>query len=271
MIRLAAVGDLHVGIDSAGSLAPALVGVEEVADVLLLAGDLTKMGTPREGAILAGELRGLTIPTFAVLGNHDHHADHQDDLAELLADAGVRIVDGSAEIIDVGGVRLGVAGTKGFGGGFTAASGSDFGEKEMKAFIRHSMELAAGLAANLQVLADRGADVRVALTHYAPVRETLVGEPPEIYPFLGTYLLAEAIDAVGADLAVHGHAHRGTEVGVTAGGVPVRNVAQPVIEAPYRVYGIGRDGTLSEARERGMVAGVDGERGPQQLDAAVGS
>jgi Icc-related predicted phosphoesterase len=244
VIRIAAVGDLHVGVDSAGSLCRALAGIEEHADVLLLAGDLTRRGERAEAEVLAAELRDVPVPLLAVLGNHDHHSGCAEVVTEILQGIGVRLVDGAAETLEVRDVLLGVAGTKGFGGGFVGASGSDFGEKEMKAFVRHSMELAAGLEAGLRVLADRGAHVRVALTHYSPVRETLEGEPPEIFPFLGSYFLAEAIDAAGADLALHGHAHRGSELGTTAGGVPVRNVAQPVIEAPYRVFELGLRGRV---------------------------
>jgi Icc-related predicted phosphoesterase len=235
-LRVAAVGDLHVGVDSAGSLRQALSGIEDEADVLLLAGDLTRRGERGEVEVLTRELQDVPVPILAVLGNHDHHSGRADVVIRMLEDAGVRLVDGSAEIVPIRGRALGVAGTKGFGGGFVGASGSDFGEKEMKAFVRHSMELAAGLEAGLRVLDGRGADLRVALTHYSPVRETLEGEPHEIFPFLGSYYLAEAIDAAGADLALHGHAHRGREFGATAGGVPVRNVAQPVIDAAYRVY-----------------------------------
>jgi Icc-related predicted phosphoesterase len=256
MTRIAAVGDLHVGVDSARSLRRALAGIEEHADVLLLAGDLTRRGELAEAEVLAAELHAVPVPILAVLGNHDHHSDRAGDVTEVLQDVGVKLVDGAAETVDVAGVVLGVAGTKGFGGGFVGASGSDFGEREMKAFVRHSMELAAGLEAGLRVLADRGADVRVALTHYSPVRETLEGEPPEIFPFLGSYFLAEAIDAAGADLALHGHAHRGSEVGATAGGVPVRNVAQPVIDAPYRVYELGPSGRVPSGVSSASAAGA---------------
>jgi Icc-related predicted phosphoesterase len=126
-----------------------------------------------------------------------------------------------------------VAGGKGFGGGFAGKCGHAFGEREMKAFIHHTEEVAERLRTALLGLT---ADVRIALTHYSPSADTLRGEPPEIFPFLGSYLLAEAIDDSGADLAVHGHAHYGTESGTTSGGVRVRNVAQPVIQAAYRVY-----------------------------------
>jgi Icc-related predicted phosphoesterase len=168
-----------------------------------------------------------------VLGNHDFESDRVEALVKLLDDAGVRVLEGDAAVVEVGGETLGVAGTKGFGGGFAGACGSDFGEPEMKAFVRHTRALADDLH---RALASLRVDVRVALTHFAPVKDTLVGERPEIYPFLGSYLLGEAIDAAGADLIVHGHAHNGIEKGVTPGGIPVRNVALPVLKTAYAVY-----------------------------------
>jgi Icc-related predicted phosphoesterase len=168
-----------------------------------------------------------------VLGNHDYQDNQQDEITKALTGAGITVLEGSGIVLDLPGGRLGVAGTKGFGGGFPGRCGSDFGEPEMKAFVRHSKRLAAGLG---EALAGLDADAKVALTHYSPVADTLAGEPLEIYPFLGSYFLAEAADAAGADLAVHGHAHAGTEKGVTPGGVSVRNVAMPVLRRPYAVY-----------------------------------
>ena len=154
---------------------------------------------------------------------------------QRLGEAGIHVLERTSVVIDVDGVSVGIAGTKGFGGGFAGASGSAFGEAEMKAFIDHTQCLADGLRDALGVLTT---DVRLALLHYSPIEETLRGERLEIYPFLGSYLLAEAIDDAGCDVAFHGHAHHGTERGVTAGGTRVRNVAQPVIAHPYRVYGV---------------------------------
>ena len=236
MIRIAAVGDLHAGPDSVGTIRPRFEDVTDRADALLLAGDLTRRGTEEEGRIVASELRDVGVPVIAVLGNHDHHSGQEASIRRLLEDAGVRVVEREGVVLDFQGARLGVAGTKGFGGGFAGASASAFGEQEMKAFIGHTEELAAGLE---EALAGMRADVRVALTHYAPVDTTLAGERLEIFPFLGSYLLAEAIDRAGADLAIHGHAHRGTEKGVTAGGVTVRNVAETVIGHAYKVYRVG--------------------------------
>ena len=174
-LRIAAVGDVHLGPDSRGRLRPVLERVGEHADVLLLAGDLTQRGTIEEGQVAADELGGLPVPVLAVLGNHDYHSDAQDHIAGLLTERGVRILEGRGEVLDVAGCRLGVAGTKGFGGGFAGKCGSAFGEREMKAFIEHTELVAARLASALRAVED--ADVLVALTHYSPVAGTLRGEP----------------------------------------------------------------------------------------------
>lgn len=232
-LRVAAIGDVHVGRDSVGILRMQLAAVAEHADVLLLAGDLTQHGCVSEARVLAAELRGLALPVVAVLGNHDYHADAQDTIRAVLEDEGVVVLEGTSITLTLRGRTVGVAGVKGFGSGFAGACGSEFGEPEMKAYIRHAKAQARVLEECLRGL---DTDVRVALTHYAPVPDTLSGERLEIYPFLGSYLLAEAIDAAGCDLALHGHAHHGTEHGVTPAGVPVRNVAQHVIREAYRVY-----------------------------------
>ncbi|MGH9039056.1 MAG: metallophosphoesterase family protein [Acidimicrobiia bacterium] len=231
-VRVAAVGDVHLGEDGAGTLRPLLTGLPDEADVLLLAGDLTRHGEPAEAEVLAAELEGLPVPVVSVLGNHDHHAGCPEKIAAVLEKVGVTILEGSSTTLRINGLTLGVAGTKGFGGGFTGACGSEFGEEEMKAFMRHSRHLAEQLEATLAAL---DTDLRVALLHYSPVDGTLEGEALEIYPFLGSSLLAQAIDAAGADFAFHGHAHAGSESGTTPGGVPVDNVAYPVIRRPYRV------------------------------------
>jgi Icc-related predicted phosphoesterase len=233
VIRVAAVGDLHVGIDSAGRLAPRLAGLADHPDLFLLAGDLTQRGRPEEAKVLAEELRGVGVPTVAVLGNHDYHSDEQDEVTEILERSGLRVLEGEAVVLEVGGGRVGIAGSKGFGGGFAGASASEFGEPEMKAFVGHTRTLAGRLE---RALAGLRADRRIVLLHYSPVADTLSGEPREIYAFLGSYLLAEAVDRVGADLVLHGHAHRGSRDGTTPGGVPVRNVAAPVIGRAYEVF-----------------------------------
>src|ERR671919_2343366 len=205
VIRVAAVGDLHAGPDSVGTIRPRFEGVTDRADLLLLAGDLTRRGTVEEGRIVAAELQGLGLPVIAVLGNHDHHSGEEATIRRSLEDAGVQVLEREGVVLEFDGATLGIAGTKGFGGGFAGASASAFGERGMKAFLGHTEELAAGPPGGPAGLR---ADIRIALTHYAPVDATLAGERLEIFPLLGSYLLAEAIDRAGADLAIHGHAHR---------------------------------------------------------------
>jgi Icc-related predicted phosphoesterase len=232
-VRIAAVGDVHVGVDAAGLLKAELDGLADQADVLLIAGDLTHRGRPEEAAVLAADLRDVGVPVIAVLGNHDYHTDQQDAVTAVLVENGITVLEGAAAMIQIGGVRLGVAGTKGFGGGFAGRTASEFGEPEQRAFVALTRRLAGSLE---QALTSLDTDVKVALMHFSPVAETLIGEPPEIHAFLGTDYLAEAVDRGGADLALHGHAHRGSRTGTTAGGVPVRNVAKPVIGCAYEVF-----------------------------------
>jgi Icc-related predicted phosphoesterase len=145
----------------------------------------------------------------------------------------VRVLEKQSAVFAIGDVTVGVAGVKGFCGGFGMSSGSEFGEPEMKQFIRGAKLAAEALH---RLLASLECDLRIALTHFSPTRDTLAGERLDVHPFLGSYLLGDAIDRAGCDLAIHGHAHHGAERGLTPGGVPVRNVAMPVIGAPYNVY-----------------------------------
>jgi Icc-related predicted phosphoesterase len=245
MIRLAAIGDVHFAEDNRGKLRPRWERLAEEADVFLLCGDLTNLGDGRQSKALADELRGLPLPMIAVLGNHDYHAGDPDGVRRSLEGVGVCVLDGEHTVLEIGGTTLGVAGVKGFGGGFAGACGHMFGEIEMKAFMQVTEREANLLEENLRAL---HTDYRVAMLHYAPVKETLAGERLEIFPFLGSYRLAEALDAAGCDLAIHGHAHHGSEKGITARGIPVRNVAMPLIRRPYVVYDL--DPTIVRHRER---------------------
>jgi Icc-related predicted phosphoesterase len=233
MIRIAAVGDVHVDKDVLGRYRPALDRLPDVADVLLVAGDLTRHGTVAEARCFATEFGGLGVPVIVVLGNHDHQSDQEDEVAALLTGEGITVLEGTSTVLTLNGHTLGVAGVKGFGGGFDGACASNFGEREMKAFVNTTEASAAHLGAALRGVE---CDALVALTHYAPVPQTLVGEPVEIYAFLGAYQLGQAIDSAPTALALHGHAHHGSERGRTPGGVPVRNVAHPVIKQAYNVY-----------------------------------
>ncbi|TDD19095.1 metallophosphoesterase family protein [Nonomuraea diastatica] len=232
-LRIAAVGDIHLGEDGRGHYRRRLEGIEERADVFMLAGDLTRHGTLQEGKVVADELRDLPIPAVAVLGNHDYHSDLQDEIAKELRDAGVIVLDDDGVVLQCGDTKLGVVGGKGFGGGFAGKCASEFGEREIKNFVAHTRSIAEAWKVALKEIV---ADERVVLSHYSPIKETLEGEPPEIYPFLGSYLLAEAVDTAGAELIFHGHAHKGSTKGMTPGGIRVRNVALPVLGRAYGVY-----------------------------------
>lgn len=236
MIRIAAAGDVHYDRNSRGRLKkywPELEGGKACA--FLLAGDLTQVGHPDEIQALADDLKECPVPVIAVLGNHDYHLGQEETAKEILENAKVRVLDRSGTILRLKDRTVGIYGLKGFGGGFMGACASDFGEPEMKDFIGHTKSLADALR---EGLLDLKTDYKIALLHYSPTAQTLLGEKKEIYPFLGSYLLAEAIDDGGADVAFHGHAHRGVEHGETLGGCPVRNVAQHVIRHAFKIYSL---------------------------------
>ncbi|MGK8523126.1 metallophosphoesterase family protein [Nocardia asteroides] len=236
-VRVAAVADLHMRAAVAGRFRPDFLGLAATADVLLLAGDLTDGGTAAESALLCDELDGLPVPVVAVLGNHDHDSASGHLIAARLTAVGVHVLDGTAITLDINGIRLGIAGVMGGSGGFPGHPGNPGeGSAEHRARMRRGPLGALRLRRALGTLE---CEIRVALTHFAPVIDTLAGEPPEIYAGLGCHDLAEAIDAGGALLAVHGHAHGGTETGRTRGGVPVRNVSYPVLGRAYAVYEAG--------------------------------
>ena len=237
MIRIAATGDVHFDRKSHNRLSEHFDGLDEKADFFLIAGDLTKYGHPDEMKVLANDLKKCPIPTIAVLGNHDYHIDQVELLINILNDASVIVLEESSVILDINSQKIGIAGAKGFGGGFVGACGSDFGEHEMKSFMRHSKNNAKNLE---KVIKEMEADYKIALLHYSPTSQTLAGEKKEIYPFLGNYFLAEAVDYGKADICFHGHAHSGVEKGETPGGCPVRNVAQPVIRHAFNIYSLDR-------------------------------
>lgn len=231
MIRIAAVGDLHFERGSAGSLREHLEKLGDVADILLVAGDLTQDGEPDQARALAGELGGAPVPVVAVLGNHDYGIDQQDEISRIATDAGVHVLEGTSVTLEVNGHRVGVAGTKGFGGGWPPCW-NPAGEPETRAFIGLTERLARGLE---KALAELDTDTRVALLHYSPVETTISNDPPQLWPWLGSYLLGDAIDKAGADLALHGHVHLGLHKGDTPGGVPVRNVSRELLGRPFTI------------------------------------
>jgi Icc-related predicted phosphoesterase len=222
-LRLAAVGDLHVGEHDEHPYRELFAEASREADVLVLCGDLTNFGKLAEARILAEDLKACAIPAVGVLGNHDYECGLAEEVKGLLHEAGLKILDGQA--YEIGGVGFG--GAKGFVGGFGRHMLGGFGEDSIKAFVQASVEENQKLETSLNML--RQPKVVVVL-HYSPVAETLQGEPPEIFAFLGNSRMAETIDRFETVKAVfHGHAHRGRLEGRTLRGAPVYNVARPVL------------------------------------------
>ncbi|APB00515.1 metallophosphoesterase family protein [Nocardia seriolae] len=239
-VRIAAVGALHMRESMRGRFRPALLDLAAHADVLLLAGDLTNGGTLRDTGTLCAEIADLPVPVIAVLGNHDHDRRLGFRISVRLNDLGVHMLDGTAITLPVNGIRLGIAGVMGGSGGFPGHPGNPAeGSVEHRQRFRRGPADALRLRAALESL---DCDLRVALMHFSPVVDTLVGEAPKIYPGLGCHDLADAVETGRAALALHGHAHGGTEFGRTPGGVEVRNVSYPVIRSPYRVYELTHPG-----------------------------
>lgn len=221
-LRIAAVGDLHCQKTSAGKLSSLLTPINDVADVLLLCGDLADHGLEEEARVLAAELAAVHVPMIGVLGNHDYHSNAQDGVTRILASAGVMMLDGDA--VEIGGV--GFAGAKGFPGGFGRGTLGPWGETAVKDFVEQAIREALKLEGALGRLRTQR---RVALLHYAPVRGTCVGEPEEIFPYLGCGRLEEPLHRYPVDFVVHGHAHHGSPECKTENGIPVYNVALPLL------------------------------------------
>ncbi|HKR62818.1 MAG TPA: metallophosphoesterase [Thermoanaerobaculia bacterium] len=226
-VRIAAVADIHVKKNSQGAMQPLFAQVTEAADVLLLCGDLTDYGTVEEAKILAKDITtSLRIPAIAVLGNHDYESGQEKEVVQILADAGVVVLDGdSYELYGVG-----FAGVKGFAGGFGRRALGAWGETIIKNFVHETINEALKLEA---ALARLRTPQKVAVLHYAPIQATVNGEPPEIIAFLGSSRLEEPIDRYRVNVVFHGHAHRGSPEGRTKANTPVYNVAQAVLATAY--------------------------------------
>jgi Icc-related predicted phosphoesterase len=234
VVRLGAVADLHYSKDSQGQFQALLGSAIKTVDVLLLAGDLTDYGLPEEAHLLARELTGLNVPIVAVLGNHDYESGKQDEVKQILEGAGVKLLDGDAcEVLGVG-----IAGGKGFAGGFGRGTLGPWGEAIIKQFVREAVDEALKLESALSRLRT---PQRIALLHYSPIEATVEGEPREIYPFLGCGRLAEPLTRYPATAVFHGHAHRGSPEGKIGEHTPVYNVALPLLrrlwpdQAPLRI------------------------------------
>lgn len=235
-ITIAAIGDLHVTETSHGLYAALFREMSDQADVIVLAGDLTNFGKIHEAEILAEDIRCASKPVIGVLGNHDYECGQPETVVQILHQAGMTVLDEQAIVVE----GVGFAGVKGFLGGFGRGELAPFGEGPLKAFVAEAVNEARKLENGLRSLRTERS---VAVLHYSPIAETLEGEPIEIYPWLGSARLADAIDRFeNVKLAVHGHAHHGSYEGRTMRGIPVFNVAQHVVRSkfdrPYALFSV---------------------------------
>lgn len=233
-LRIAAVGDIHFDGSSHGSLRELFADIHRNADVLVLCGDLTTHGRPEQMKAFVDELAGVQVPIVGVLGNHDCESSEEQAVNEILCDAGVHMLDGTHVVIE----GIGFAGTKGFAGGFGRGALGPFGEQLMKDFVNAALDEALKIEKALHHL---NTETKVVLLHYAPIEETVHGEPESIYPFLGSSRLQPPLDTHGASVVFHGHAHHGSLEGTTPGGIPVFNVSAPLLAEAgmsYRTFSV---------------------------------
>ena len=230
-VRIAAAGDVHCDAASRDRVAESFGAIANGVDLILLAGDLTTTGEPEQGAALAEACAPLEQPILAVLGNHDWHADRRDELVAALAEGGIEVIDPGTRVLELRGSRVGVAGTKGFIGGFAGSSHlPDFGEPSLRRIYAEGTAEVDALDAGLREIAT--CDLRIALLHYSPTADTLAGEPDGILGYLGSDRLAAPILEHEPDFALHGHAHAGSVEG-RIGTVPVFNVAVHVMDGDF--------------------------------------
>jgi Icc-related predicted phosphoesterase len=235
VVRVGAVGDVHCTRASQGALQPLFEQINDSADILLLCGDLTDYGLPEEAEVLAKELTAaLKIPVVAVLGNHDFESGQAQEVQRILGDAGVRVLDGGGcEVLDIG-----FAGAKGFAGGFGQRALEPWGEESIKRFVHEVIDEALKLE---KAIARLQTPQRIVALHYSPIRATVEGESPEIFPFLGSSRLEEPLNRYPVAAIFHGHAHHGSPEGRTQQDVPVYNVALPLLrrvfpdQPPFRI------------------------------------
>lgn len=230
-MRIAAVADIHFSPPAYDRIRPLMERARDEADLMIIAGDLTNYGRTSEMESLLNALVRLRIPIVAVLGNHDYESGQEADLMRMMTAEGIKVLDGTAYERD----GVGFAGTKGFIGGFGRGVLTAFGESQIKYIVQAAVDEALKLE---RALAQLRTDKRVVVVHYAPIQSTVVGEAPEIFPYLGTSRLSEVVDRHGANFIVHGHAHHGQREGKTVSGIPVHNVALHLLQAedPPRAY-----------------------------------
>jgi Icc-related predicted phosphoesterase len=244
-IRVAAAGDIHCHEGNRDEIAAAFERIAERADLVVLAGDLTTHGEPEQAAVLADACRYLDVPVFAVLGNHDWHADRLDELLRALESGGIRVIDRRSATCEVRGVAIGLAGAKGFVGGFPDSTLPDFGEPLMRAVYAETGAEVRALGVALEEIA--ACPIRIALLHYSPTTTTLEGERQTIWSFLGSDRLAEPIARHTPTIVLHGHGHNGTFEGFI-GSVPVFNVAVHVMDTDFWVFEFDDEGRLLHKR-----------------------
>jgi Icc-related predicted phosphoesterase len=230
-VRIAAAGDIHCGTESAcESLRGAVEDAAARVHAFLLAGDLTTHGEPEQAQLVADAFSDVGVPVLAVLGNHDWHVNRRDELVAVHEGAGIEVLDPGHAILDLEGVQVGVAGAKGFVGGFPGSHLPDFGEPLLREVYAASVAEARALDDGLRAVAV--CPLRIVLLHYAPCTDTLIGEPEPIWAFLGTDRLAPPIVEHEPDLVLHGHAHAGSFEG-RIGAVPVFNVSVPLMRRDF--------------------------------------
>jgi Icc-related predicted phosphoesterase len=233
VVRIAAAGDVHAREGMEDELRGSFAALRGRADLVLLAGDLTTCGEPKEARVLAEACAGLELPVVAVLGNHDWHLDRADEISAVLSDAGIVVLDRASTVIETAGLRIGIVGAKGFVGGFPGSHLPDFGEPALRMVYAEATAEIKGIARGLREIAT--CDVRIVLLHYSPTEQTLAGEPEGIWAFLGTDRMAAPIREHEPDLVLHGHAHIGSLEG-SIGQVPVYNVSVPVIAKDFWIF-----------------------------------
>jgi len=225
-MRVAALADIHCNKTSHDMLRPLFMQIAQSADVLLLCGDLIDYGLPEEAIVLAKEISSLKIPVLAVLGNHEFESGKQDEVKRIFSDAGAMLLDGDAREVD----GVGFVGVKGFAGGFGERALGPWGEETIKRFVHEAINEALKLES---ALARLRSDKRIVLLHYSPIEATVIGEPAEIFPFLGSSRLEEPLNRYPVTAVFHGHAHHGAPEGRTKTDVPVYNVAMKLLQRVF--------------------------------------
>jgi Icc-related predicted phosphoesterase len=245
-VRVAAAGDIHTSEEERTRLEAAFVEAEQQADLILLAGDLTTYGEPEQAAVLADVTHGIGIPVIAVLGNHDWHADRRDEVVETLRGGGLRVLERDSAIVEAGGTSVGVAGTKGFIGGFPDAQLPDFGEPLLRRVYAETSAEVEAIDRGLRAVAD--CPIRIVLLHYSPTTTTLEGERQTIWAFLGSDRMARPIADHRPDAVFHGHGHAGTFAG-SIDGIPVFNVGVPVTKRLFWIFEFDESGLMTQPDE----------------------